>query len=82
MNVADYTTKFEELVRLCSHYNGVEVEGLKCIKFETDLHPEIKQFIGHQEIRRFSTLVNKCRIYDEDSRARYAHYKSASDKKL
>lgn len=26
--------------------------------------------------------VNKCRIYDEDNRACYAHYKSLSEKRL
>lgn len=26
-------------------------------------------------------LVNNCRIYDEDKKARYAHYKSLSEKK-
>jgi hypothetical protein len=29
----------------------------------------------------FPFLVNKCRIYDEDSRARSNYYKSASDKR-
>lgn len=45
------------------------------------MHPEIKQFIKYQEIRQFSVLVNMCRIYDQDSCARYAHYKSISEKK-
>lgn len=51
------------------------------MKFESDLCPKIKQFIGYQEIYQFSIVVNKCRIYDKDSRARSAHYKSASEKK-
>lgn len=64
MTVADYAAKFEELSRFYNHYNGVEAEMSKCIKFENGLHPEIKQFIGYQEIRQFFVLVNKCRIYD------------------
>ena len=81
MIVADYMEKFEELVRLCSHYNGVEAEGSKCIKFESDSRPKIKQFIGYQEIHRFLVLVNKCRIYEEDIRVIFVHYSSASEKK-
>lgn len=48
---------------------------------ESGLCPEIKQFIGYQEICRFSMLANKCRIYDEDSKAIYAHYKSVGENK-
>lgn len=81
MSVADYAAKFEELVRFCPHYNAAGAEESKCIKFESGLRPEIKQFIGYQEIRQFPVLVNKCRIYNEDSRARSAYYKSASDKR-
>ena len=54
----------------------------KCIKFENGLHPQIKQYIGYQEIHQFSMMVNKCRIYDEDRRARSSHYKSVSDKRM
>ncbi|XP_050918382.1 uncharacterized protein LOC127135792 [Lathyrus oleraceus] len=81
MTVADYAAKFEELFRFSPHYNRVEAEVSKCIKFENGLLPEIKQFIGYQEIRQFSVFVNKCRIYDEDSRVGSAHYKSVSEKK-
>jgi hypothetical protein len=81
MSVADYAAKFEELSRFCPHYNVVGAEASKCVKFESGLRPEIKQFIGYQEIRVFSVLVNRCRIYDEDSRARSTYYKNISDKK-
>ncbi|XP_050889108.1 uncharacterized protein LOC127094297 [Lathyrus oleraceus] len=67
MTIADYASKFKGLY--------------KCIKFEKGLCPEIKQFIGYQEIRQVSVMVNKCRIYDEDFCARSSHYKSASDKR-
>lgn len=62
MMMADYATKFEELYRFCPHYNGVDVEGSKCVKFKSGLHPEIKQFIEYMEICCFSVLVDKCRV--------------------
>lgn len=62
MTVVEYAAKFEELVRLCPHYNGVEAEGSKCVKFESNLRPEIKKFIGYQKFRWFLVLANKCRI--------------------
>lgn len=62
MTVGDYTPKFEELSSFFLHYNGVEVEGSECLKFESGLCLEIKQFIDYQEILRFSMVVNKCRI--------------------
>lgn len=67
MSVAQYASKFEELMKYCSHYNSEAAEESKCIKFESGLRPEIKQGIRYQEIHRFPTLVNKCRIFDEDS---------------
>ncbi|XP_050878589.1 uncharacterized protein LOC127082396 [Lathyrus oleraceus] len=69
------------MVNFCPYYNSVAAEGLMCIKFGSWLCPKIKQGIGYQEICRFSVLVNKCRIYDEDNRARFSHYKSLSVKK-
>lgn len=59
----------------------VTVEGSKCIKFENYLCSKIKQGISYQKIRQFPELVNRCRIYDEDNRARVSHYKSLSEKK-
>lgn len=35
----------------------MKAEGSKCVKFESDLRLEIKQFIGYQEICQFSMLV-------------------------
>lgn len=80
-SVAEYAAKFEELVKLCPHYNDAAVEVSKCIKFEKGLRPEIKQSIGYQQIRWFPELVNKCRIYDEDNRAWSDHYKSLGEKR-
>lgn len=50
MTVVDYVVKFEELSRLYPHYNGVGIEGSKCIKFKSGLRLEIKQFIRYQDI--------------------------------
>ncbi|XP_050890061.1 uncharacterized protein LOC127095408 [Lathyrus oleraceus] len=81
MTVVDYAAKFEDFSRFRPHYNMVEAEVSKCIKFDNGLRLEIKQFIGYQEIRQFSVLVNKYCMYDENSRVRYARYKSISEKK-
>ncbi|XP_050901998.1 uncharacterized protein LOC127109196 [Lathyrus oleraceus] len=80
MTVVDYTAKLKELSRFFPYYNDAEAEMSKCTKFENGLRPEIKQFIGYQEILQFSVLVNKCRIYDEDNHARSSYYRSVSDK--
>lgn len=56
------------------------MERLKCIKFENGPQPEIKLGIDYQEIHMFHILVNKCRIYDKDCRARSAHYKSVTER--
>ncbi|XP_050889137.1 uncharacterized protein LOC127094338 [Lathyrus oleraceus] len=65
MSVDDYAAKFQELSRVSLHCNGVNTEGSK---FESGMHHEIKKFIRYQEILRFSVLVNKFMIYNEDSR--------------
>ncbi|XP_057452366.1 uncharacterized protein LOC130744192 [Lotus japonicus] len=71
--VAEYATKFEELIKFCPHYNTAEAERSKCNKFVNGLRPEIKKVVGYQQIIRFSDLVNRSRIYDEDSRESAAH---------
>ena len=48
MTVAEYSAKFEALVKFCPHYNRVDAELSKCLKFENGLRPEIKQGIGYQ----------------------------------
>ncbi|XP_050908787.1 uncharacterized protein LOC127122510 [Lathyrus oleraceus] len=79
--VAEYAAKFEELIKFCPHYNTANAERSKCLKFVNGLRPDIKKAMGYQQITRFSELVNKSRIYDEDSRESVAHYKSLHDKK-
>ncbi|XP_020240665.1 uncharacterized protein LOC109819365 [Cajanus cajan] len=75
-SVAECVTKFEDLVRFCPMYDGVGNEEDKCVKFVSGLRPEIKQVFNYQGITHYHELVNKCRVYDEDNRARVTHYKS------
>ncbi|KAF1888275.1 hypothetical protein Lal_00043673 [Lupinus albus] len=41
----------------------------KCSKFESGLKPKLKTMLRHQEITDFSTLVNKCRMVEDDIKA-------------
>ncbi|XP_045803780.1 uncharacterized protein LOC123897255 isoform X2 [Trifolium pratense] len=81
MSVSEYAAKFEELCRFAPHYNTVEAEEDKCVKFENGLRPDIKQLIGFNEIRDFPTLVNKSRICDKDGKAKANYLKAVNDKK-
>ncbi|KAF1855640.1 hypothetical protein Lal_00016902 [Lupinus albus] len=66
MSVGEYAAKFEELARFCP-YSELEVDGRsKCSKFESGLRPKLKIMFGHQEIADFATLVNKCRMYEDN----------------
>ncbi|MCI29387.1 GRAS family transcription factor, partial [Trifolium medium] len=49
LSVANYAAKFESLCRFSPHYNTVEAEYDKCVKFESGLRPDIKQLIGFSE---------------------------------
>ncbi|XP_058726809.1 uncharacterized protein LOC131598200 [Vicia villosa] len=71
LSVTEYAAKFVELAKFYPHYSKATFEFLKCIKFESNLHPEIKKAIGYQKIRNFPNLVDSCRIYQEDNNARY-----------
>ncbi|XP_020233932.1 uncharacterized protein LOC109814021 [Cajanus cajan] len=73
--VVEYAAKFDVLVHYYTHYHGEGGERAKCIKFVNGLHLEVKTTINYQEIYHYLTLVNKCRIYDRDNRARPAFYK-------
>ncbi|PNX56827.1 cellular nucleic acid-binding protein, partial [Trifolium pratense] len=42
MSMAEYSVKFEELCAFSRHYNTVEAENDKCVKFESGLRPDIK----------------------------------------
>ena len=66
-----------ELAKFYPPYSEATAEFLKCVKFDNDLHPEIR----YQQIRRFPELVNRCRIYEDDSKAQSAHYKGLSERR-
>ncbi|KAF1866325.1 hypothetical protein Lal_00024331 [Lupinus albus] len=67
MSVGEYAVKFEELARFCPYS---ELDGRsKCSKFESGLRSKLKIMFGHQEIADFATLVNKCRIYEDNLKA-------------
>ena len=67
-----------ELAQFYPHYTGDNAEFSKCIKFENGLRADIKRAIGYQQIRDFSALVSRCRIYEDDTKA---HYKVMSDRR-
>jgi len=71
MSVTGYAGKFFELAKFYPHYNAETAEFSKCIKFENGLRAEIKRAIGCQKIRQISDLVSSCKIYEEDTKARY-----------
>ncbi|MCI49948.1 cellular nucleic acid-binding protein, partial [Trifolium medium] len=73
--------KFETLCAFSPHYNTLEAEDGKCVKFESGLRPDIKHMIEFSQIRDFATLVNKSRICDDDGRAKVNYYKAANERK-
>ncbi|MCI38898.1 GRAS family transcription factor, partial [Trifolium medium] len=81
LSVADYVVKFETLCAFSPHYNTLEAEEDKCVKFESGLRPDIKHMIEFSQIRDFATLVNKSRICDDDRRAKVNFYKAVNDRK-
>ncbi|KAK2427684.1 putative mitochondrial protein [Trifolium repens] len=81
LSVAEYATKFEDLCHFCPHYNTIEAEGDKCVKFESGLRPDLKQLVGILEIRNFANLVNKSNICDLDEKAKTSYYKEMNDKR-
>ncbi|XP_058758294.1 uncharacterized protein LOC131631515 [Vicia villosa] len=80
--VAVYAARFQELIKYCPHYNTMNAERSKCLKFVNGLRRDIKKAIGYQQITRFTELVNKSRIYDEDIRESASHYKAMNEKKF
>jgi hypothetical protein len=79
--VVEYAVRYQEPIKYCPHYNTMNAERYKCLKFVNGLRPDIKKAIGYQQITRFTKLVNKSRIYDEDSRESASYYKNVNDRK-
>ncbi|XP_050877867.1 uncharacterized protein LOC127081682 [Lathyrus oleraceus] len=79
LSFTEYASRFVELAKFHPHYSETTFEFSKFIKFENGLHPEIKQAVRYQQIRRFPQLVNNCRIYEDDSKDQSAYYKGLSE---
>ncbi|XP_057426068.1 uncharacterized protein LOC130719458 [Lotus japonicus] len=69
MSVGEYAAKFEELALFYLPYQAAGNERSKCVKFENGLRPEIKEAIGYQRVRDFPTLVDMCRIFEDDHKS-------------
>ncbi|KEH29344.1 hypothetical protein MTR_4g035700 [Medicago truncatula] len=65
----------------CPYINAAYARVSKCLKFQNGLRPEIKRFIGYQQIHQFSLLATTCRIYEDDNKARTSHYKAVGEKR-
>ena len=61
----EYTTKFEELCKFSTIYQGNPDEQWRCVKFEGGLRENILASIGPTEIRDYAALVNKCRLVED-----------------
>ncbi|XP_027348066.1 uncharacterized protein LOC113859512 [Abrus precatorius] len=61
--------------RYCS-YISHDDDQARCSKFESGLRPDIKQAIGYQQIAHFPELVDKCQIYEDDTKAKQAAWKN------
>ena len=72
MTVSDYATRFEELARYHSHYRNAVDDRPRCVKFISGLRPEIKEAVRLHDVRNFTTLVNMCRVFEEDHQERVA----------
>ncbi|XP_057426016.1 uncharacterized protein LOC130719407 [Lotus japonicus] len=75
MSVGEYAAKFEELCRFHPHYSAANDETSKCVKFEYGLRPDIRIAVGHDQNRNFATLVEKCRIFEENEKTRKEYFR-------
>lgn len=83
--MVEYGAKFEELVIYFSHYQGEAEKWSKCVKFINGFRPQIKMMINYHGVHNFIQLVNICRVFDEDQRAKNVFYRSigpGKDKRL
>ncbi|XP_027357183.1 uncharacterized protein LOC113866555 [Abrus precatorius] len=77
MIIEEYAAKFDDLSKFCPYFNNNGDDRSRCTKFESGLRLDIKLAIGYQEIIHFPTLVNRCRIYEDDAKAKQAQWKSS-----
>ena len=62
MTVAEYTAKFEELVRYFPHYQGRDGESSKCVKFLNGLRPVVKQAVNTRVFVSFHSSLTCVRF--------------------
>jgi len=67
MSVGEYAAKFDELSKFCPYFHERVDERFRCSKFKSGLRADIEQAVSYLEIFSFSTLVNRCRIYEDDT---------------
>ncbi|XP_057444172.1 uncharacterized protein LOC130736353 [Lotus japonicus] len=81
MTVGEYAAMFEELCRFHPHFRAAADETSKCVKFQYGLRPHIKTAVEHDHIRNFATLVEKCRIFEENEKSRKEYLKGHGRRK-
>jgi hypothetical protein len=65
MSVGEYIGKFQQQSKFSMYYQNHPDKRWKCRKFEAGLKPELRRVVRPMKIRDFATLVNKCRIVEE-----------------
>ena len=73
--VGEYAAKFDDFSKFCPYSHDRVYERYRCSKFESGLRLDIKQAIGYLDISSFPTLVNRCRIYEDDTKARQTQWR-------
>ncbi|KAF1892838.1 hypothetical protein Lal_00035482 [Lupinus albus] len=68
---------FGKLAKFFPYYNPNPNERSKCIMFESGMRMELKTVFDHQKIHDFLNLGNKCRIYEDNSKAEQDAVRSA-----
>ncbi|XP_027368274.1 uncharacterized protein LOC113874242 [Abrus precatorius] len=76
MSVGEYAAKFDELSKYCPYFAQAD-DRSRCSKFESGLRPDIKQAISCHQVQHFPTLVDRCRIYENDTKARQTLWKQS-----
>jgi hypothetical protein len=81
MSIGEYAAKFQELYHFHPHYQLPTSEISRCIRFEQGLRPDIKSAIGHDQVRNYAVLVEKCRIYENNEKEMKEFLREASSSK-
>ena len=76
MTVGECSAKFDELLKYWPYFREGEDDPAICSQYLNRLRAEIRQAVGYLQITDLSTLVSKCRSYEDDSRAKQNQWKS------